>query len=68
MWANLRGRAKPLAVYTPFQQIEGEGPVQAMAVIEFPDMETAERWSGGPGYQAAKKYREGAADIDLILR
>jgi uncharacterized protein (DUF1330 family) len=59
--------AKPLAVYTPFKRIEGEGPVQAMVVIEFPDMETAEKWYGGPGYQTAKKYREGAADIDLIF-
>lgn len=59
--------ANPLAVYTPFRQIEREGPVEAMAVIEFPDMETAERWYGGPCYQAVKKYREGAADIELIF-
>ncbi len=58
---------KPLAVYTPFKQMDGEGPVQGMVVIEFPDMETAERWYDSPGYQAVKKYREGAADIDLIF-
>ena len=59
--------ATPLAVYTPFKQIEGQDPVQGMVVIEFPDTVTAERWYSGPGYQAAKKYREGAADIDLIF-
>jgi uncharacterized protein (DUF1330 family) len=30
-------------------------------------METAEGWYSSPGYQAAKEYREGAADIDLIF-
>jgi len=71
-WAQVRPTfegtgAKHLAVYTPFKQIEGESPVEGMVVMEFPDMETAERWYGSPGYQAAKKYREGAADIDLIF-
>ncbi len=59
--------AKPLAVYTPFKLMEGEGPIEGMVVVEFPDMATIERWYSGPGYQAVKKYREGAADIDLIF-
>jgi uncharacterized protein (DUF1330 family) len=58
---------KPLAAYTPFKMLEGKGPVEAVAAFEFPDMETAKRWYESAAYQAAKKSREGAADIDLIL-
>jgi uncharacterized protein (DUF1330 family) len=59
--------AKPLAAYTPFTMLEGTGPVEGVVAIEFPDMQSARQWYESVGYQAAKKYREGAADIELIL-
>jgi uncharacterized protein (DUF1330 family) len=59
--------AKPLAVYTPFTLLEGKGPVEGIVTIEFPDMEAARRWYGSATYQAVKQYREGAADIEVIL-
>lgn len=59
--------AKHLAAYTPFTLLEGSGPVDAIVAIEFPDKETARRWYESPAYQAVKKYRDGAADIELIL-
>ncbi len=59
--------AKHLAAYTRFELLEGKGPVEAMVAIEFPDMDVARRWYGSAAYQAVKKFREGAADIELIL-
>lgn len=59
--------AKPLAVYTQFKMMEGDGPVEGVVLVEFPNVETAQQWYSGPGYQIAKRYREGAADIELIL-
>jgi uncharacterized protein (DUF1330 family) len=59
--------AKHLAAYTRFELLEGKGPVEAIVAIEFPDMDAAKRWYGSAAYQAVKKYREGAADIELIL-
>ena len=59
--------AKHLAIYTPFKLLEGTGPVEGIVAIEFPDMEAARRWYESPAYQAAKQYRDGAADIELIL-
>ena len=59
--------AKPIAVYTSFRLLEGTGPVEGVEAIEFPDMEAANRWYHSAGYQAVKKYRDGAADIEVIL-
>jgi uncharacterized protein (DUF1330 family) len=59
--------AKPLAVYTSFTLLEGKGPVEGVVTIEFPDVEAARRWYGSAAYQAVKQYREGAADIEVIL-
>lgn len=59
--------AKHLAAYAPFELLEGKGPVEAIVAIEFPDMAAARRWYGSAAYPAVKKYREGAADIELIL-
>lgn len=59
--------AKPLAVYTSFQMIEGDGPVQGIVLVEFRDAKTAQEWYDSSGYQMVKRYREGAADIELIL-
>jgi uncharacterized protein (DUF1330 family) len=59
--------AKHLAAYTPFKLLEGKGPAEGIVPIEFPDMEAARRWYESAAYQAVKQYREGAADIELIL-
>ena len=59
--------AKPLAVYTPFKLLEGKGPIEAVVAIEFPDMETADRWYHSPAYQTVKKYRDGVTDGEVIL-
>ncbi len=59
--------AKHLAAYTPFKLLEGKGPVEGIVAIEFPDMEAARRWYESAAYQAVKQFREGAADIELIL-
>jgi uncharacterized protein (DUF1330 family) len=59
--------AKPLAIYTPFKLLEGRGPVEGVALIEFPDMESASRWYESAAYQAIKQYRVGAADVEVIL-
>lgn len=58
---------KHLASYTPFKLLEGRGPVEGIVAIEFPDIEAARRWYESSAYQAVKQYREGAADIELIL-
>ena len=59
--------AKPLAVYTPFRLVEGDGPIEGMVLFAFPDMAAATAWYESPAYQAARQYRLGAADIELVL-
>ena len=59
--------ATPLAVYTPFKKLEGDGPIEGMALIEFPDMAAATRWYESPAYQAVRQYRENAARIEIVL-
>jgi uncharacterized protein (DUF1330 family) len=59
--------AKPISVYTPFQLAEGEGPVESAVLVEFPHIEAARAWYFGDAYQAVKAYRDGAADIDLVI-
>ncbi len=59
--------AKPLSVYTPFELIEGSGPVVGHVLVEFPDLDAARAWYFGESYQAVKSLREGAADIDIVV-
>jgi len=59
--------ASRLAIYTPFTLLEGNGPIEGVALIEFPDMAAARRWYESDAYQAVMRYRAGAADIELIL-
>jgi uncharacterized protein (DUF1330 family) len=51
----------------PFKLLEGKGPVEGVAQIEFPAMESASRWYESATYQAFKQYRIGAADVEVIL-
>jgi uncharacterized protein (DUF1330 family) len=59
--------ARPLAIYTPFKLLEGQGPLEAAALIEFPDMDAAGHWYESAAYQAARQYRVGAAEVEIIL-
>ena len=36
--------ARHLAAYTPLKLLEGKGPLEAAVLIEFPDMDAADRW------------------------
>jgi uncharacterized protein (DUF1330 family) len=58
---------KRLAVYAPFKRLEGDTPIEGIALMEFPDMDSAARWYASDAYQTVKRYRDGAVDIDLIL-
>ena len=35
-------------------------------MLEFEDLDAVKRWYGSPEYQAAKKLREGAADLRMV--
>jgi uncharacterized protein (DUF1330 family) len=59
--------ARHLAAYTPFKLLEGKGPLEAAVLIEFPDMDAANRWYESAAYQAARQYRAGAAEVEIIL-
>ena len=59
--------AKRLAIYTPLVLLEMLGPLDGAVVIEFPDVETAKGWYESPAYQDAKKYRNGAADVEIFI-
>jgi uncharacterized protein (DUF1330 family) len=41
--------------------------VEAVVAIEVPDMDAARRWYKSEAYQAVKKVRDGAADIQIVL-
>jgi uncharacterized protein (DUF1330 family) len=56
-----------LAVYPPFKRLEGNSPIEGLALMQFSDMDSAARWYASDAYQAVKRYRDGAADVDLIL-
>jgi uncharacterized protein (DUF1330 family) len=59
--------ARPISVYAPIQRLEGEGPLEGVVLVEFPDAETARAWYFGGAYQAVRQLRSGAADIDLVI-
>lgn len=71
-WENARPSfegtgATPLAAYTKFEVLEGEGPVEGIVLFEFPSMEIARQWYHGNRYQDVKRKRDGAAEFHLIL-
>ncbi len=45
---------------------EGEGRARNV-VVEFPDFESARRYTTSPEYAAARKLREGAGIIDIVV-
>lgn len=49
------------------ERIEGEWAPRRIAMLEFPDMETARRWVDSPEYAEARKVRQASATSSLIL-
>ncbi len=45
---------------------EGEWDPTRLVVLEFPDLETAERWYASEEYGEARKLREGAAMLNMV--
>jgi uncharacterized protein (DUF1330 family) len=46
--------------------LEGDWSPKRLVVLEFPDLEAAKRWYESPEYQAAKKLRDGAANLRMV--
>ena len=46
--------------------LEGDWEPSRIVLLEFPDLETAKRWYDSPGYQEAKRLREGAANLRMV--
>jgi uncharacterized protein (DUF1330 family) len=46
--------------------LEGEWQPTRLVILEFPDLETAERWYASEDYQEAKKLRDGAAQLNMV--
>jgi uncharacterized protein (DUF1330 family) len=70
-WANVAPafegvQAEPLAAYTSFEALEGDGDFRGVILFEFSSMEEARRWYKSAAYQEVKRLREGAADFDHI--
>lgn len=58
----------PLAVYTPFDLLEGEGPVEGVVVAQFSSMEEGRKWFNSPEYSAVRKHRErGGRYLGLLV-
>jgi uncharacterized protein (DUF1330 family) len=46
--------------------LEGDWNPSRLVMLEFPDLETAQRWYESEIYQEAKKLREGAASLRMV--
>jgi uncharacterized protein (DUF1330 family) len=46
--------------------LEGDWDPQRIVVLEFPDLETVKLWYASPGYQEAKRLRDGAANLRMV--
>ena len=46
--------------------LEGDWNPTRLVVLEFEDLEAAKRFYDSPEYQAAKKLREGAANLNMV--
>ncbi len=57
---------KPLARGGRFEELEGTARARNV-VLELESFEAARRYYYSPEYQAAKAFREGAAEMDIVL-
>ncbi|MHA6247422.1 DUF1330 domain-containing protein [Pontibacter sp. CAU 1760] len=48
-------------------QLEGEGPVNRIVVLQFPTMERAKEWWNSPEYSEAKAIRQRASNTRMIV-
>ena len=46
--------------------LEGDWAPTRLVVLEFEDLEAAKRWYSSPEYEAARKLREGAANLRMV--
>ncbi len=46
--------------------LEGDWRQSRLVLIEFEDLEAAQRWYASPVYQEAKRLREGAATLRMV--
>ena len=46
--------------------LEGDWQPKRIVLLEFPDLEAAERFYESPEYQDAKRLREGAAGFNMV--
>jgi len=46
--------------------LEGDWRPSRVVLIEFEDLEAAQRWYASPVYQEAKRLREGAATLRMV--
>jgi uncharacterized protein (DUF1330 family) len=47
--------------------LEGDWRPRRLVVLQFDDLAQARRWYDSPGYQAAKRLREGAATMRMVV-
>src|SRR5260370_27257690 len=67
--ATLAGHEyKLVAVYTPFERLEGEGEVLGVVLAEFPSVEAAKAWFNCTEYSRVRKHRQrGAKYLGLLV-
>jgi uncharacterized protein (DUF1330 family) len=58
---------KPLVRGGATEVIEGNWQPKRMILLEFKDMEAAQRWWNSPEYNAAKKLRHKAATANVVF-
>ena len=46
--------------------LEGDWSPKRLVVVEFPDLDAAERWYESESYKEAKQLREGAARLRIV--
>jgi uncharacterized protein (DUF1330 family) len=46
--------------------LEGDWNPSRLVILEFPDLEAAQRWYVSEEYEAAKRLREGAANLRMV--
>jgi uncharacterized protein (DUF1330 family) len=46
--------------------LEGDWTPPRIVILEFPDLETAQRWATSEEYGEARKLREGAAKLNVV--
>jgi uncharacterized protein (DUF1330 family) len=46
--------------------LEGDWNPSRLVILEFPDLEAAKAWYVSEDYQAAKKLRDGAANLSMV--